>query len=165
MSKMLESDAGLESHGVRLQSLKWGAAAAAVAVVGDVYGVYGGPVVHPDQKAGLPFVIALAAVAAGVVFGAVVPWVLRGNRDADNRRAGPGLVLSILGVVLVPVAFWSGVPLVLGAGGWLVGSAARAEARSTGTASKASTAPAALGVLAVSATLVMVVLSNTVFSS
>jgi len=165
MSNVMESEAGLDGRRVRGQSLKWGVAAVGAAVVVDVYGVYGGPVVQPDQKAGLPFVIAVAAVAAGVVFGAAVPRVLRGNRDADRRRARPGLVLSILGVVLVPVAFWSGIPLVLGAGGWLVGSVARVEARSTGTSTSASTAAVALGVLAVFATLIMVALSNTVFSS
>jgi len=165
MSNVMESEAGLEGRRLRGASLKWGVAALGAAVVVDVYGVYGGPVVQPDQKAGLPFVIAVAAVAAGVVFGAVVPRVLRGGRDADRRRARPGLLLSILGVVLVPVAFWSGIPLVLGAGGCLVGSVARLEATRIGTASRASTAAAAVGVVAVFTNLVMVVLSNTVFSS
>lgn len=165
MSNVMESEAGLEGRRPRGRSLKWGVAAAAAAAVVDVYGVYGGPVVQPDQKAGLPFVIAVAAVAAGVVFGAGVPRVLRGSRDADRRRARPGLVLSVLGVVLVLVAFWSGIPLILGAGGCLIGSATRVEARRIGTASRASTAAAAFGVLAVFANLIMVVLDNTVFSS
>jgi len=164
MSNVMESEAGLKGRRPRGRSLKWGVAAAVAAVV-DVYGVYGGPVVQPDQKAGLPFDIAVAAVAAGVVFGAVVPRVLRGSRDADRRRARPGLVFSVLGVVLVPVAFWSGIPLILEAGGCLVGSATRVEARRIGTASRASTVAAAFGVLAVFASLIMVVLGNTVFSS
>jgi len=68
MSNVMESEAGLEGRRPRGRSLKWGVAAAVAAVVVDVYGVYGGPVVQPDQKAGLPFV-AVAAVAAGGVSG------------------------------------------------------------------------------------------------
>jgi len=94
-----------------------------------------------------------------------MPRVLRGSRNADGRRARPDLVLSVLGVVLVPVAFWSGIPLVLGVGGCLVGSATRVEARRIGTASRASTTAAAFGVLAVFANLIMVALGNTVLSS
>ncbi len=68
-------------------------------------------------------VVAFILVAAGVVFGLVVPRFL----DRPSA-AGVGLGLSIAALVLV-MAFWSGLPPVLGVGGILLGKAARDRGR------------------------------------
>lgn len=61
------------------------------------------------------FVAIIAAIAAST-FAFLVPWVLKG----DGSRTG-GLVLSGVAFVTSFVAFWTMVPLILGAAGVLVG--------------------------------------------
>ena len=64
---------------------------------------------------------AVIAVAAAVVFGWVVP------RGLEKEAAGAAaLTLSILGLVSV-LAFWSGLPPILAAGGALLGWAVLVE--------------------------------------
>lgn len=64
--------------------------------------------------------IALSAVVAGGVFGLVLPRALR--EESAPRRA---LTLAVLGLLLVVPAFWSGLPMVLGSAGALLGYAGR----------------------------------------
>lgn len=125
--------------------LKWGAAAVAMAGLVDVYGVYGDAQPKADQKAGLPFVLIVAVIAAVVVFGVVVPRALRSMRATSATPGAAGLVLSILGLVLAPVAFWSGIPVVLGAGGSLLGSQGRRSARARGASATRESAAVTIG--------------------
>jgi uncharacterized membrane protein (DUF441 family) len=71
-------------------------------------------------------VCAIIAVAAAVVFGWIVPHGLA--REASGAAA---LTLSILGSLTL-VAFWSGLPPILAAGGALLGWAGRNGERGRG---------------------------------
>ncbi len=88
--------------------------AALVAILSTVL-----PPVYPDQLRALPIVLIVLLVVAAALFFFVVPRASRSNRPAVT-----GLVCSILGVLLI-VAFWSGLPIVLGTAGALLGRKAR----------------------------------------
>jgi hypothetical protein len=60
------------------------------------------------------------AVATALVFGLVVPRALR-----KESAGGTGLGLSIPALLLLLPAFWSGLPLLLGVAGLVVGNAGR----------------------------------------
>lgn len=77
------------------------------------------PPIYPDQLRALPIVVLVLLVVAVVLFFVVVPRASR-----SNRPAVVGLACSILGLLLV-VAFWSGLPIVLGTAGALLGRGAR----------------------------------------
>jgi hypothetical protein len=85
------------------------------------------PPVRPDQLRALPIVVVVVLVIAAIVFFLIVP---RGERS--NRPAVPGLGCSIIGLLLVFPAFWSGLPIVLGAAGFVLGQAGRGSRRATG---------------------------------
>ena len=87
-------------------------------------------------------------VTAAVVFGWVVPRALR-----RESAGGTALALTIPAVLLVVPAFWTGVPLVLGAAGILVGNAGRHARKGAGTC----IAGVVLGALAVAAYVVIYV--------
>jgi quinol-cytochrome oxidoreductase complex cytochrome b subunit len=71
-------------------------------------------------------------VVATVVFGLVVPWAKNSLDTAtSNRPAKAGMVLSALGIITI-VAFWSGLPVILGAGGATLGQVGRERAARTG---------------------------------
>ncbi|MDP8926863.1 MAG: hypothetical protein M3M97_08140 [Actinomycetota bacterium] len=78
------------------------------------------PPVYQDQLRALPIIVVVLLVIAAVLFFFIVPRAAR-----SNRPAVAGLVCSILGLLLV-VAFWSGLPIVLGTAGALLGREARA---------------------------------------
>ena len=83
--------------------------------------------------------VVVEAVVTALVFGLIVA---RGLRQSAGGR---GLALGILGLLLVVPAFWTGLPLLLGTGSALLGSAGRRA--STGSAK--ATAALVVGVLAV----------------
>jgi uncharacterized BrkB/YihY/UPF0761 family membrane protein len=85
------------------------------------------PPVQPDQLRSLPIVVVVLVAIAALVFFLVVP---RGERS--NRPAVPGLVCAIIGLLLVFPAFWSGLPIVLGAAGYVLGQAGRGGRQTTG---------------------------------
>lgn len=93
-------------------------------------------------------VLAICAVVAAGVFGLVLPRAL--EQDCAPGRA---LTLSVLGLLLVAPAFWSGVPLLLGAAGALLGYAGRNAVRGA----KGCIAAAVIGALAVMGYLVIYV--------
>lgn len=68
-------------------------------------------------------VLAMCAAVAAGVFGFVLPRAL--EQDSAPGRA---LTLSVLGLLLLAPAFWSGVPILLGAAGALLGYAGRSAA-------------------------------------
>jgi len=120
------------------------AAASVAAAVGlSAFGIWGDGTPGGEDDPLVSFLIGLGivAVAAGVVFGWIVPRALR--RLARTGAAGVGaLVLSVLALLLV-VMFWTGLPPVLAAGGIVLGLAGRG-ARRSGLA----TAGVAVGLLA-----------------
>jgi hypothetical protein len=132
----------------------WGVASAAVALAIVVIGVYGDPGhVDADQESSLPFLIAVGLAATAVVFGLLVPRAL--NSRANTARWALGFSLAGLLSVL---AFWSGLAVILGGAGILVGSAARQS-----SAGSTSTWAVRLGALAAGADMAMIVLSVTLF--
>ena len=68
--------------------------------------------------------IALGLVSAAVVYGWVVPRAL--ERSAAPKTA---MAMSVIAALLTLPAFWTGLPLVLGAAGALVGTAGRVPRR------------------------------------
>ena len=107
------------------------AAAATVggAIALNALGIFGDGTAGAEHSAGEFWIMtALILVAAALVFGIVV------RRFAGTPRAGTaGLVLALLGVLLVVPAFWSGLPVVLGAGGLMLGLGERREAGAIGS--------------------------------
>lgn len=71
--------------------------------------------------------IGLIAAGVAVVFGVVVPRALR-----KDSAGGTALGLSVPALLLVLPAFWSGLPLVLGVGGLVVGNAGRTARSGSG---------------------------------
>jgi hypothetical protein len=130
-------------------------ASIAGAALSAVYGVYGDPNRETDQAAGLPFVIGAATVLALLIFGLLVPWAGR----AGARSAGWGLGLSAFAVIAIPVAFWSGVPLIAAGAGILLGT----TGRRMGTPGLGRAA-VVVGVFAMIGSTALLVLGNTVLA-
>ncbi len=116
---------------------------AAVALA--VYAVLGGPNVQQHQVDTLPYVIGFVVAIAAIVFGLVVPWAKR--RGQGNRPATAGLVSSVFGFLTV-VAFWSGLPLILGGAGIALGLEGQDRSAAAGRPGLARTAMV-VGALAV----------------
>ncbi len=91
-------------------------------------------------------VLAAIVIAGAVAFGLVVPRALR-----RESAGGAALGLSVPAVLLLLPAFWSGLPLVLGVAGFVVGNAGRRAERGAGACIAATVlgALAAVGYLAV----------------
>jgi hypothetical protein len=81
------------------------------------------PPIIPEQLRALPIILVVLLVVAAALFFFVVPRAAR-----SNRPAVAGLICSILGVLLV-VAFWSGLPIMLGTAGALLGRMERTTRR------------------------------------
>jgi quinol-cytochrome oxidoreductase complex cytochrome b subunit len=92
----------------------------------------------------LGFVMLIGAI----VFGLVIPWAKKTMAEgSSNRPAKTGIVLSVLGFITI-VAFWSGLPVILGAGGAALGQVGRERAASVGR-SGLSLAALIIGIIAV----------------
>jgi hypothetical protein len=89
-----------------------GIASAIVAAAGTAFGAH--------DWTEIVVVWAALALATGLVFGLVVPRALR-----KESAGGTALGLSIPALLLLLPAFWSGLPLVLGVAGLVVGNAGR----------------------------------------
>jgi hypothetical protein len=103
-----------------------------VAAAGTVYGAH-------DWRE-IIVVAAVIAVSSAVVFGVVVRRAL-----SRPSAGGTALALSVPAALLLLPAFWSGLPLVLGVAGAVVGDAGRNAREGSGK----SIAGLVLGVLAV----------------
>lgn len=93
-------------------------------------------------------VLGTCAVVAATVFGFVLPRAL--EQDSAPGRA---LTLSIVALLLIVPAFWSGLPIILGSAGALLGYAGRNAA----VGAKGCIAAAVIGALAVMGYLVVYV--------
>jgi hypothetical protein len=96
-----------------------GIATALVAFAGTAFGAH--------DWGEILVVCGVVAVATALVFGLVVPRALR-----TESAGGTALGLAIPALVLLLPAFWSGLPLVLGVAGLLVGSAGRRASSGAG---------------------------------
>jgi 4-amino-4-deoxy-L-arabinose transferase-like glycosyltransferase len=143
--------AASRSNRLRVGVVSW---AGAVAV--NIWSNFGGSDTNAGQQRAVPFVIAALAVAALVVFGAIVPRAVGRNEIARPGR--PGLVLAVIAVVLVPLTFWSGLPIIVAAASLLV--TAGAEPRGV----ERSGAPRVVAIVAVVGTIVLAILANTVLA-
>lgn len=144
----------------RATSARWGALALVVAVATAIYGAFGDPHPSAQQESAVPFICAVLVVVAAGLYGLLLPAGLRGV--AAGRWSGAALTLGIVALVLTPVSFWSGLPLVVGTAAAVLGAAGR---RTATTGRGRATAAVVLGVLAVVACLVMSVLGNTLVAS
>lgn len=77
----------------------------------------------------IAIVAVTVAIASAVVFGVVVPRAL-----ASDGPGKAGLWCAVPALLLTLPAFWSGLPLVLGTAGVLLGSAGRNAPRHSGKA-------------------------------
>ena len=98
--------------------------AVAVAVLGSTISWLGAN--SQGERIGEAVFIPLFTAA---VFGLVVARGLR-NESAGGR----GIALGVIGLLAAPVVFWSGIPLVLGAGATLLGQAGRRADEGSGKA-------------------------------
>lgn len=100
--------------------------------------------------------VALCAVVAGLVYGVALPRAL-------TRQSAPNLALSlstVAALVTLP-AFWSGLPVVLGSAGALLGHAGRNAV----TGSKRCVAALVLGTLAVAGYVTIYVIDGLVMGN
>jgi hypothetical protein len=100
--------------------------------------------------------IALATVTAAAVYGLVVPRAL--DKEAAPRVA---MTMSAVAALATLPAFWTGLPLVLGASGALVGYAGRGAARGSGL----SIAAMLIGVLTVIGYLAIYIVDGIIFGN
>lgn len=140
------------------QSRFWifGGTSALIAAGLAMYAVLVGNIADPahaqEQRATLPYVIGFAVVFAAIIFGLLAPWALRSTHA--RRPSITALVCSVLGLLLLLPAFWSGLPVILGAAGIALGQVGRARAQTGGTR---TTALAALVIGAVAGILCIVI--------
>lgn len=137
----------------RVRSIRWGLGALVLACALVVFGAYGDPHPKASQEHAVPFICAVLAVVAVGVFGFLVPAGLRDAPARPGGWSGWALTLGILGILAVPVAFWSGLPLLLGTAGVLLGAAGRQAARGAGNGGTRSAWAVGLGALAIVACL------------
>jgi len=128
------------------RSIGWPVAVGAVAfaVALNALGIWGDGTPDGEDSPLLSFLVVCGfiGVAAVLVFGLFVPRGLK--RLAATDRAGVGaVVMSCLALVFV-VAFWTGLPPILAAGGIVLGHAGRTAARRSGL----GTAATVIGILA-----------------
>jgi heme/copper-type cytochrome/quinol oxidase subunit 2 len=132
---------------------------AAIALAGAIavsaLATFGGE--QKDDQTSTFWVVALFLVAiTALVFGLVVRPAVKAE-GATNRAALAGLVTSIAGIVTI-VAFWSGLPVLLGTAGALMGLHGKERAeQGLGRRGMALTA-IVLGILAAAGAAVIVVM-------
>ncbi len=143
-----------------LRPLPVAGAAIVVAALTSFYGAYGDPHPSASQEHGVPVVIGIGVVLAGLIFGLLAPWAAR----TIGRAAGFGLALSVVALVAIPVTFWSGFNIIIAGAGALLGLHARRTAAQTGRSSGLGRAALTVGVIAMVLSTAMVVLGNTVLA-
>lgn len=95
----------------------------------------------------------IVALVVAAITAAVFTWVVgrsMSKTDQENSPAITGLVASILGVVTV-AAFWSGLPVVLGFAGVLLGYEGRSRAEQGARRGGMALAALIVGIVAIAA--------------
>lgn len=126
----------------------WIGGALAVALFVIIWGAYGDSHAPQSQKDPVPFLAIAAAVGAVILSGIVVRFALRSSNSA--RWA---LGLAIFSAATLPF-FWSGAPILLGAGAVVTGKSARP--------SRMAAAAVIIGCLAAVAAVAVTVVGNTI---
>lgn len=143
----------------RIRSLRWGASAVVAAAVVAAIGVYADQTLTSTQQAyqeaALPWVIAVAVVVGGLLFGLAVPRLLR-----SRSMSGWALAFGLVGILTL-AAYWSGLPVVFGAAALLAGTTARRLARVDGGTARLATAATTVGLLAIAADIIGTIVSTT----
>jgi hypothetical protein len=155
MAQTVVEQGRIGGNGGRARAARVGAVATVLAVALIVYGTYGDSQASDSQKSGMPFVLAMALVAAVVTFGVLAPLALRAVAAgaAGGRRWALGLTaVSVLGLAV----FWSGLPLITGTAAALVGRAAKETAQE----SKAFSVARVFGLVAAGASILVTVVGN-----
>ena len=158
-------DGGVMSTAITLPrpAARIGVAVAIAASGLTVYAAYGDSHAGSSQRSAVPVLVGIVLVVAAAVFGLLVPRLLNAIRNVSPRAARGATVCGVAAFVSM-VAFWSGVPLVLGAAAALLGADGRRAVRASGMASRPYTATLILGVIAVVGSVAMTVLGNTVLA-
>lgn len=145
-------------------AVKAGAAAAAAGAAIAVYAAYGDPHPKASQESAVPFLVAAVLVVSVIVFGLLMPTALRASCAGNSRAPWWGLAHSTTALVLAPVAFWSGIPLVVAVAGLLLGADGRRWASARGGPAKGYTAALVIGLIVVAGSIAWTVLGNTVLA-
>lgn len=132
----------------RRSTLPLGVASLAVATVWTVLGAH--------DMSETATVVPVLVVVAAAVFGFLVPRAL-----SRPSAGGTALALSLVAAALTLPAYWSGLPLVLGAAGALLGYVGRNAATGSGK----SIAAIVLGALAVIGYLTIYIVDGLVFGN
>lgn len=166
MSEVIDARAGTPAAAgvARVPAAAVGLAAFAGAALLAYYSAYGDPHPKADQRNGVPLLIVAALVVAAIVFLVLVPRGLRAIREERATSARWGLVHSIVALVLTPIGFWSGIPLVVAAAGIWLGSRTREQRAAAGSPTRVATAAIVVGIVAVAGAVLLSVLGNTVLS-
>ncbi|MGH2827571.1 MAG: hypothetical protein ACRDKF_11430 [Actinomycetota bacterium] len=133
---------------------KVAAAALAGAIALTAFGTFVGDQ-QEDQADGYWLLAAFLVVVTLLVFGLVVRQSTQTHTEA-NSPALSGLITSISGVLTV-AAFWSGLPVIFGAAGALLGLEGRQRALQGAGRAGMAQAALILGLLSIVATLALFV--------
>ena len=125
-----------------------------------IYGSYGGPSPSTSQEHAVPFIVGADIVIALLAYGLLAPWAAR----RVSRAAGCGLALSVVGLIAIPIAFWSGVVVVIAGVGAVLGVYARRLAADAGRSTALARSATIVGVIALIASTALLVLGNTVLA-
>jgi hypothetical protein len=158
MNAMTQSARGPVSPN-RLQTAGLGLVVAAAASGLVAYAAYGDPTAPQHQKDAVPSIIVIAVVIAAAVFGALVPKALTALDGNGERRHLWALVPAIV-ALLTTVAFWSGVPLIIGVAAAMLGVAGRREAIARGAATRPYTATLVLAAVAAVGSVAVTLIGN-----
>jgi hypothetical protein len=143
----------------RIRSLRWGAPAVLVAAALAAFSVYADQTLtsaqQASQEAALPWIIAVAVIVGGLLFGLAVPRLLR-----RRSVAGWAVALGVAGVLTL-AAYWSGLPVIFGTAALLAGLTARRTASLAGNPARLATAATVLGLLAIAADIIGTIVSTT----
>ncbi len=103
-----------------------------VAVLVAVFSVVGSSEQAEQLATLLVTVPALVLIAAGIFFLVVPRAVGASATPGSNRPAVLGLVCGVLGLLLVVPVYWSGLPILLGTGGFVLGQSGWELSRDAG---------------------------------
>lgn len=143
---------------IRSTAAKFGALVAVFAAACVVYGAYGDPTASQSQRSAVPVVLTIALVGTAIVFGLLVPAGLRAIA-AHSTATRWSLGHAIAGLLLVPV-FWTGLPLILGAGALVLAANQRREFGP----GRATAVALGLGWFLAAGTVIWTIVSNVVLS-
>ena len=156
MSKIAEERQHVSQDGGRARAARVGGVMTILAAALVVYGTYGDSQASDSQKSGMPSVLVGVVVVALIVFGLLAPAGIRAAEAGRSTGTRWAVGLGIASVVSL-VAFWSGLPLLLGGAAALIAKVGREQ---TGGSTGYSWAWG-LGLLAPIAAIVVTILGNT----